>query len=292
MSSFPLSVLVIIVNWQRPADTLACIQSVMQSKGISPEVLVVDNGSQDSSVEQISQTFPQVSLLPLKKNLGFAGGYNAGMEWGLNVGASRLMLLNNDTIVYPQALATLFAATWDVAVPKILYYTDHNRIWAAGCSWRRFPPSVIMNGYGKLDGPAYCHPGPLDFATGCALLVKREVIEKVGGFDPVFESYMEDYDFSYRVRAAGFSLGYVPDARLLHRVSATLGNTSASFWKLLGRNTVLFYRKDRRYPSIDLAIHLAWVSVRETFKGNLSLLTPFWPGVREGLALMGAGEVR
>ncbi len=291
MVASPLDVLVVIVNWQRPVDTLACIQSVLDSEGISPAVIVVDNGSQDSSAEQISQAFPQIALLRLTKNLGFAGGYNAGINWGLKAGAGRLLLLNNDTIVYPRALAALLAATWDVSVPKILYQADNNRIWAAGCRWRRFPPSVIMNGYGKPDGAAYDRPGPLDFATGCALLVKREVFENVGGFDPVFESYMEDYDFSYRVKAAGFTLGYVPEARLLHRVSATLGNTSPHFWRLLGRNTVLFYRKGRRFPTRDLIAHLAWVSLRETIKGHLSLLSPFWSGVREGLALLRAGKL-
>jgi GT2 family glycosyltransferase len=253
---------------------------------------VVDNGSQDNSVNEINQACPQVVMVRLPKNLGFTGGYNAGIEWSLNIGAQNILLLNNDTIVYPQTLPALLAAPWDVSVPKILNYDDHNKIWAAGCRWRSFPPSVLMIGFGKPDGPEYDRPGPLGFATGCALLCKRRIFETVGGFDPVFESYMEDYDFSYRLIAAGFKMGYVPEARLLHRGSMTLGNTSRSFWRLLGRNTVLFYRKGQRYSKRDLATHLIYISLRETFKGHYSLMSPFWQGIQEGFTLLQSKELK
>lgn len=281
--------LVVIVNWERPGDTIQCIRSLQRAaQGVEQPVriLVVDNGSQDGSVEKIRETCSQVELLALSHNQGFAGGYNAGIQRGLETGAGAFFLLNNDTVVEPGALGILARASWDVAVPKILYYDQPERIWAAGARWRSFPPSVVMRGYRKMDGPQYEVPTSLEYATGCALMVRRQVLESVGGFDPDFENYMEDYDFSYRVRAAGFTMGYAPSARILHKVSQTLGALSPERWRYQGRNTVRFYRKEDRFPALTLWSFLAWFFLRETLKGQTAHLPAFWAGVRQGLQQM------
>jgi len=84
---------------------------------------VVDNGSGDDSVEQISSAYPEITLLSLHENLGFAGGYNAGIKQALEQGAEYIFLLNNDTTIDPQAVNTLVHAGWDAGVPKILYHS-------------------------------------------------------------------------------------------------------------------------------------------------------------------------
>jgi GT2 family glycosyltransferase len=180
---------------------------------------------------------------------------------------------------------------WDVTVPKIFFHDSPGQVWAAGARWRVFPPSVIMIGYKRKDRPKYNVPRPIDYATGCALMLKRQVLEKVGGFDPDYQNYLEDYDLCYRIRAAGFRIGYVPSARLLHKVSMTLGEDSPEKWRLLGRNTVLFYRKQNRFPRWMLWSFLIWVSIRESLKLQPIVLPDFWRGVRESLTALKRGEM-
>jgi GT2 family glycosyltransferase len=147
-----------------------------------------------------------------------------------------------------------------------------------------------MHGHRKLDGPRYDRARRLDYATGCALWVKRPVLESVGGFDERFVNYMEDYDFAYRVRAAGYQIGYVPGARVYHKVAQTLGVQSAERWRYLGRNTVLFYRLEERFPIWKLWSFLSWVTLRETLKGQAAYLPHYWQGVREGVSQLAEWE--
>lgn len=286
------SIQVVIVNWERAQDTIECIQSVRQSIGVEISILVVDNGSRDDSVEQISRACHDIDLLRLPTNRGFAGGYNAGIEKFLASAADTIFMLNNDTILQPDTLTSLLDGmrVWDVTVPKIFFHAGPHQIWAAGAKWRSFPPSVIMIGYKRMDGQKYNVPHSLEYATGCALMLKRQVVEAVGGFDPEYQNYQEDYDYCHRIRAAGFKIGYIPTAQLQHKVSKTLGEHSPEKWRLLGRNTVYFYRKGRRFTSWQLWSFLIWVSIRECIKLQPMRLLPFWSGVREGLRTLEQGN--
>jgi GT2 family glycosyltransferase len=288
MEQLSHSVLVIIVNWERAQDTIECIRSVMQSLNVAVSVLVVDNGSRDDSADQIERLFPDVRLIRLPTNLGFTGGYNAGITQSLASDNGYIFLLNNDTILFPDTIHALIEAMqeWDVTVPKILFHDSPNQVWSAGARWRSFPPSVIMIGYKRRDGPLYNVSRSLEYATGCALMFKRRVFETVGGFDLDYQNYQEDYDLCHRIRAAGYTIGYVPQARLLHKVSMTLGEGSSEKWRLLGRNTVLFYRKNDRFPSWMLWSYLIWVTIRENLKRQPAVLPDFWRGVREGLKIL------
>ncbi|MBN1888605.1 MAG: glycosyltransferase family 2 protein [Thermoflexales bacterium] len=281
---------VVILNWRRPDDTLACIQSVQASRYPNTRLLVVDNGSGDESVSRISAAYPGVALLALPENLGFAGGNNAGIRHALEGGAELVLVLNNDTVVEPDTLSELVRglaqAGGSIGVPKICYYDEPGRIWAAGARWRRFPPRVTMVGFGKWDAPEYNQPGELSYATGCALLIGRSVFEAIGGFDPAFVNYQEDYDFCYRARQAGHRLAYVPQAVVRHKVSQSLGQQSPARWHYLGRNAVLFYRPGERFSWGALGSFLAWVVLREIVQGNLSRLPAYLGGVREGLAVL------
>ncbi len=275
---------VIIVNWERPQDTLECLRSVIDSDTDNwrLRILLVDNGSRDRSVAQISSSFPDVTIISLPENLGFAGGYNAGIQIALQTDCEFFLLLNNDTVLDRKAIQALCSTPWDMAVPKILYYDAPRKLYAAGARWRRFPPSVVMIGYDRKEGRKHQKPLPLQYATGCAFMAKRRVFETVAGFDPDFENYLEDYDFFYRTNEAGLTLGYVPEARVYHKVSQSLGEYSPRRWQYLGRNTVLFYCKGNRLPRWALWSQIFWFTLRETLKGNVSLIPHFSRGIREG----------
>jgi GT2 family glycosyltransferase len=284
-SPFP-KIVCVIVNWERPADTIECIDSVLRSNVSEMQVLVVDNGSRDDSREKISRRFPQITLVSLPQNLGFAGGYNEGIKHALRTGASHIFILNNDTVIEPETISRLMDSPWDVVVPKIVFHDKPDYIWSAGARWRAFPPGVVMIGFRKKDGPLYASAYPLEYATACALMIQRHVFEIVGGFDLEFVNYMEDYDFTYRVKENKFSMGFIPDAKVFHKVSQTLGEYSPKRWKYQGKNTVLFYRKDSRFSWLELWIFLIWSTVREVIQGNFFILPGFWQGILDGLKLL------
>jgi GT2 family glycosyltransferase len=283
MNPISPKVAVVLVNWERSQDTLECIESVLSSDISLIQVIVVDNGSMDQSREHIKQRFPQVNLISLPENVGFAGGYNKGIQEALKGIATHIFIINDDAVVDSNTISQLLASNWDVAVPKILFYDNRNLVWSAGARWRAFPPSVKIIGFRKRDGSAYNIPYSLDYATACSLMISRLVFEKVGGFDQEFINYMEDYDFSYRLKQAGFTMGYVPLAKVFHKGSQTLGEYSPSRWKFQGRNTVFFYLKDDRFPRWKLWVFLTWTTAREILKGNFRILPKFWQGVIEGL---------
>ena len=275
-------VVIVIVNWERPGDTIRCIQSVKESDYSNSEIMLVDNGSKDESVNEIRSSYDQLHVIELPQNLGFTGGYNTGIKKALEIGAKFVFLLNNDTIVEKNTISLLVNNRWDISVPKIVFQDAPNLIWAAGARWRSFPPTIKMIGYKKPDGPKYNLAKELEYATGCALMIKKGVLDQVGGFDERYVNYLEDYDFTYRARKAGFTIGYVPGAKVLHKVSSSLGVSSPQRWHYLGRNTVLFFRHPDRFPSSLIWFVLGWNIIREIINGQARYIPDFWSGVKEG----------
>jgi GT2 family glycosyltransferase len=278
-------VVIVIVNWERPGDTIHCIRSVMESDYPNIEIVLVDNGSGDNSVSQIQGSCDQLNIVELPKNLGFTGGYNTGIMKALELDAGFVFLLNNDTIIEKNTISQLVTTSWDISVPKITFHDSPNMIWAAGAKWRSFPPTIKMIGYKKPDGPKYNLRKELEYATGCALMIRREVLHQIGGFDERYVNYLEDYDFTYRAREAGFTIGYVPAAKVLHKVSSSLGESSPQRWHYLGRNTVLFYRHPGRFPSVLIWLVLGWNIIREIINGHAGCIPDFWSGVVEGFEI-------
>jgi GT2 family glycosyltransferase len=277
---------IVILNYNNAEDTIACVESLAASTYGNCHVIVVDNGSVDGSPERIQETLPEAELLTNDQNRGFSAGANIGIKRALDLGASYVCLLNNDTVVAPECLEHLIAAgenepTAGIAVPKIYYHDDPTRIWSAGARWEAFPPRVKMIGLGQRDHPAYDRRRDLDYATGCALLVPRHTFETVGTFDPTYFMYQEDYDFCRRVREAGLRIVYVPRAHVWHRVSQGLGEGSPEKWYLWSKSAAIFYRKFFSVPT--LVCFLGWVFLREVSKGSLSFLQPLARGVRDGL---------
>jgi len=274
--------IVVIVFYDHPEDTIECLHSVLCSDFSPLYVLLIDNGSSPESLHKIREEFPQIPIIKLDENTGFVGGFNAGIQEALKAGATDLFLLSNDTIIEPSTIRLLDETDWDVSVPKILYYDHPEIVQTAGARWRSFPPSIIMIGFKAKDGPEFDTPRQLEYAIGCAFLARRAVLEKVGGFDTIFKNYSEDYDFFYRVNYAGFKIGFVPAARLYHKDALTTRKIPGRRRWFLGRNTVLFYRKDNRFSTWQLWTFMIWFLLRETLKGNFSHLRDYLDGFRDG----------
>jgi GT2 family glycosyltransferase len=284
-------VCVLTLSWNDAENTIEFLRSVRRMDYDRYSVVVVDNGSSADTVEAIRAAFPEVELIAVGRNLGFGGGANVGFERAQQLGVDYVLFINNDTVVHCSLVRELVRAAHDhpragVLVPRIYYHEDPRRVWAAGARLAPFPPRVKMIGRGRRDHARYSRPRSLEYATGCALLIRREALEAVGGFDPVYwPAYQEDYDFSARVVKAGWEIWYVPAATLTHKETRSGQRTGARTKAYnLGKNTVPLYLRHMRFPLASLWAYVAWVVARETLKLNWRFVGPFMAGVGAGWA--------
>jgi GT2 family glycosyltransferase len=283
-------VYVMMLNWNDAENSIACLDSVYKLDYANFRVLVVDNGSQDGSVAEICNTFPQVEIVSNKENLGFAGGANVGLQYARQQGTDFVLFINNDTVLAPSMLREMITVAQSqpqagLLTPKIYYYDEPTRIWAAGARFVPFPPRVKMNGLGKPDHPRYNVLQRIDYATGCALLIRGQVLATVGGFDPIYwPIYHEDYDYCARVAEAGWEIWYVPTAEMWHKVSRSQSGSRTHGYNM-GKNIVPFYLRHGHPPYLSLALFVVWATLREAIKGNFDFAQAYLRGVRAGLLL-------
>ncbi|UCH62336.1 MAG: glycosyltransferase family 2 protein [Fidelibacterota bacterium] len=221
-------IVIIVLNWNGREITLQCLRSLERLKYGNYATILVDNGSRDGSVEAVSTDFPQVKVLSLPVNLGFAGGNNAGLEVALQQNPDWIMFLNNDTEVAPDLLTALTSGIKrfpDGAVfgPKIYYGEEEDLIWYAGGEMNLPLGRLRHRGIRERDQGQYNQAGPTDFVSGCCLLIRADLVRQLGGFDPSYVMYTEDADLCYRVRQLGFSCYYLPDGRIKHYLSSSIG---------------------------------------------------------------------
>lgn len=227
---------IVILNWNGRADTLACLAAL--AKVDAPdgtEVLVVDNGSTDGSEAAIREAWPSVGFLQTGKNLGFAGGNNAGIEHALAAGADAILLLNNDTEVEPGFLRPMLAelekdARVGIVGAAIAYHHEPERLWAFGggrfdvaTGWVRHLQQELAPD--QLPGARTRH----FYITGCAMLLRAALLNEVGLLSTAYFHFCEDVDLCLRAQKAGWKLTVAPAARLLHKVSATTRVASPAF---------------------------------------------------------------
>src|SRR5437868_900505 len=196
---------IIVLNWNSHETTNQCVQSLLAMEGDSFEILVIDNGSRDGSVEYLRRAFPQVEIIANSHNLGFAAGCNVGMKRALGQRADYVLLVNNDTVVTASFLAELLAESErnpnaGMVSPKIYYFDERDRIWWAGgrfSLWQGIPRHLGRN---EKESGRYETAKVIDWATGCAVLLKCAALQEVGLFDEEIFANGEDLDLSLRMR--------------------------------------------------------------------------------------------
>jgi GT2 family glycosyltransferase len=205
---------------------------VLSQKGVAFEVIVVDNGSTDGSPDFVAKNFPQVQLIRNARNLGFAIGVNIGIKAAIG---DVIVLLNQDTVVQEGWLKALVEALWadgkvGIAGCKLLY-PDGKTIQHAGGTVE-YPSGLALHyGYREKDEGQWDEPRDVDYVTGAAMAIRRDVLERVGLFDEGFSpAYFEDIDICYRAREKGFLVRYVPHSILIHHESSSIGDKLLSFY--------------------------------------------------------------
>jgi hypothetical protein len=226
-----IAVSIVIVNWKVKDLLRQCLNSIYgTAQDLLLEIIVVDNNSGDGSCEMIRREFPDVRLIPNAENLGFARANNQGM---LVSRGRYILLLNPDTIVAEKSIAGMAAfldrsrATGAVG-PKILYPDGTIQYTCA----RNLPN--LLTGFLDLSGLAYKYPKGritgswlmgywdhndernVDAISGACMMVRREVIDRIGLLDEKYFMYGEDIDWCYRIKRDGWQIRYLPTAEITH----------------------------------------------------------------------------
>jgi GT2 family glycosyltransferase len=270
--------MVIIPSWNGKEDTLECLRSLAQQSYQNLEIVVVDNGSKDGSVEAIQKRFPDVQLICNQENLGTVKAENQGMIYALELGVEYVGIVNNDTIFAPDFFQELVnAAETDdrvaVAGPKIYYYDEPDVIQAAG-GYIGFTEVVSRSrGSGQRDHGQYEVPVDVDFIPSCGVLVRASVIREIGLLDPVYFAYFDETDWYWRMHKHGYLIRYVPTAKMWHKLARTTGSYSPQQCYALGVNAVVFMKKHALWYQwakwfVFAVLSLPFVYVVRVFQGK------------------------
>jgi len=241
-------VAIVIVNWNGKDDTLKCLESLRQATYPTLSVIVVDNGSSDGSLDEIRASFPQVCLIDAGRNLGFSGGSNLGMLRALDAGVDAVLLLNNDTVVAPDFIEPLVEILFsDESIgavnSKVYYYSEPNVIWSAGGGVDPRTGISYQRHIDEVDKGQADVLTDVDYAVGCAIMVRRDTIEAVGMLDEDFFLYYEEAEWCHRMRGLGYRIVYVPASRVWHNASRTAGAFPHKMLYYFCRNRLLYLRR-------------------------------------------------
>lgn len=252
---------VVILNFKLKDLTLSCIRSVKKSSYKSIKLIVVDNNSNDGIEKGIDQN---IIFIQAGENLGYSGGNNVGIKKALEIGSDYIFILNPDTEIEEKTIEVLVGKmekeNTDIGGPKI-FFSSSNIIWYAGGIFDSANVIGKHRGVDEKDQGQY-KGGETDFVSGAAMMVKKEVFEKVGFFDEDYFLYYEDSDFCLRAKKKGFKVMYIPEAVIYHAnaKSTTLGSPLQDYY--ITRNRMLYAKK-------HLSLRTQFALFREALK-NIS----------------------
>lgn len=244
--SFP-SVSVIIPNWNGAEHLPSCLDSLQTQTLKGFETIVADNGSTDGSLGLLRRDYPEVHVLALGKNRGFAGACNAGMR---QAQGQFVILLNNDTEADPRWLAEVVAAferhpeAGMVASKMLLFDRGRRDIFHTAGDFYRVDGRPGNRGVWQRDEGQYDEEEYVFGACGGSAAYRRAMLEQIGLLDEDFFYSCEDVDLAWRAQLTGWPCVYAPRAVVYHKLSATGGGVTASFYD--GRNAIYLLAKD--YP--------------------------------------------
>ncbi len=251
MATHQTSVAVIIVH---PTGgyyhSALCLQSMRSITYDPVEIIVVDNGSSDDSVLRLREEFPEMTFIRSEINEGFAGGNNIGIEYACQHGSKHILLLNNDTAVTPSFIEPLLERLESdpqiAAVSGKIYYHPlavggrENIIWYAGAE-QKWHMGYTHKHQLEEDKGQCDIASEVAYASGCMMLMRGEVLKKIGGLSEDYFMYWEESDWCMRARESGFSSWYEPKSLIYHNVrSSDPGKESPLYTYMMFRNFLIY----------------------------------------------------
>lgn len=265
------SVNLFVLNWNGRDLTLDCLSSLEKITYPNVKVYVIDNGSSDNSVTAIRNQFPDYEIIGLPENYGFARGNNAGFEL-VKQKADYTIFLNNDTIVDPNFVEPLINAmesnsTVKQSTPKIFYADNLDYIWFGGGKVSLWAGWIRHLGIRQKDSMQFSFNRNVDYATGCCVCMRTVDFESIGMFDESFLMYGEDVDLSLRFRKQGGQILFVPESKIWHKVSSSIGTQfSIRKWKRKNIGKMKLVTKHVHPAQLPIVMPLAiLVSILELF---------------------------
>lgn len=242
---------IIILNWKGLKDTIECLESIKKSDYPNYEIILVDNGSLNEETDIIRHKFPETLIIKNNDNLGFTGGNNIGTKRALENGAQYVWLLNNDAVVEPNTLKELIRIgeeDFEIGLlsPVIHYYDSPDKIQSCGSYLDddNLRITLLKNPNDKkINSPSLV-------LWGTALLIKRQVIEKIGYLDEKLFAYYEDSDYSLRSLKNGFKNKVVVTSKIFHKTDVDPQNKKPAYYYFyMVRNEYFFWKENRAYSS-------------------------------------------
>jgi GT2 family glycosyltransferase len=273
------NVAIVILNWNGWPDTVLCLASLQKLEYSNCHALVVDNGSTDDSAARIREQYPEVEVIELGRNVGFAAGCNAGIARAMRQHADHIWLLNNDTTVDFNALRSLVDKAESSpeigAVGSAIYFADQ-------------PDRLQAWGGGKITfwlgrSRHFLKPVPddrIDFITGASLLLSATASEELGPLDENFFMYWEDADYCFRLRRAGWKLAVAGDSKVWHKGSASVGPKSARMDAYFNASAARFFHAHAPVPAFTLWTGVALRILKRIFAGDWDRARAVWQSVR------------
>ena len=236
---------IVTVNYNGYRDTCELIDSIPFEDNL--EVIVVDNGSREDEASMLQTRYPHIKAIHSDQNLGFAGGNNLGIKVAKG---KYLYLINNDTFFKyfnPHALIKRLETFSKIGMvcPKIRFAWDNNPIQYAG--YTPLSAITVRNraiGFGEEDKGQYDTPHQTPYAHGAAMMLKREVIDKVGLMPECFFLYYEELDWSMMIKRAGYEIWYEPASTIYHKESQSAGQNSPLRTYYITRNRLLLVKRN------------------------------------------------
>ncbi len=284
---------IIVLHWSGLAKTSRCLKSLQDSQYPNVQIYLVDNGSPDQGGTKLQAEFKDtVHFIQNGANLGFAGGNNVGIKQALADGCDFVLIINNDTVVKPDFLNRLVdTALSDSKIgmigPKILSAEPSNRIWFAGgrLHWNS-GVRIGHVGVGETDRGQYDAAGKTDWLTGCCLLVRRAVIDKIGLLPEAYFLYFEDVDWSAAAQRAGWRLVYEPRSVIWHSEASEAQLVRPQKLYYQARNYPMLVRRyanwhQRMTFGLFFFVYYSQLLIRNLLTGKLKANNMFWRGIRD-----------
>jgi hypothetical protein len=227
-------------------------------------------GSEENPADIIDvERYPNTRLLLNGQNLGFAGGNNWGMR---QAKGDYYLIINNDTIVTPDLLSKLLQpflndSSIGVVCPKIKMFHRRDTIEYAGFKpMNAYTGRVSALGFNEVDKGQHNVSGPTHGAHGCAMMVKKEVVEKTGMFPEKFFMYYEEWDWSVRIQKAGYTIWYAAEAEIFHKGASSIGKANPIKEYYLTRNRILYMRRNCDFLQLSVfTIFFVLFTIPKTF---------------------------
>jgi GT2 family glycosyltransferase len=294
---------IVLINWNSFDLTKTTLASLSHTTYTNYDCIVVDNGSVNGSGQALKLEFPKIILIESETNKGFTGGNNIGMDYGLQQDYEYIMMLNNDVEVEPNFLEPLVERldqnpSVGAVQPLIYFHHDRNLIWNAGSRYLYWIGLPITLKYFRKDPlrKQIQQQKKIDWITGCAFMMRSNILKKTGILKERFFIYFEDVDLSFRIKKTGYTLSYVPESVIYHiagmaqksKTKEKEGFLSAKVHYLSSRNRIWFLKAHTPFWAIPTTFFYQFayfVAVSFYFISRLRFnkLKAWLLGIKDGL---------